>query len=213
MKYTELNKYVKSCGVQLPNGQIFLTKPLYAFKKVYTCGRSRDTSFNFPYMNVLTNMGSIKKRLYKEVMNKNCLAPAVANLIIPVGSLVNLSDSERKFRADSALCWNIIRLYDNQEVSFGVSKYTAKSTGNPAIYLSAKKSWERSNDLSKEIFEKYAKIYDPDNDKNLSYAESAIGYHLKTHWSTTPDGIFSRDREICAIGIHFFLEPETAVNY
>lgn len=50
MDWLETNEYVKNHGTLLPNGQVFLTKPLFVFKKVYgkTTGKAAVASLGIP---------------------------------------------------------------------------------------------------------------------------------------------------------------------
>lgn len=195
----ELNEYVKSMGIMLPNGQVFLEKPLFVFKKVYTYPDYKDKDYeNAILVNPRTLNEYVKNcRNYFGVSNH-----AVANLIIPAGSIVNLSNYEKKFRSDAAICWNIVRRKDRKHVQFAYSKHIAINKYLPLLYLPAKET----KNITLSDIKRNAKIYDWSNNE---LGNPYVIYNS----SVTPETPFDKSTNTCRSGIHFFLEPETAVDY
>ena len=194
MDYQEINQYIKSHGVALPNGQVFLKKPIFGFKKIRTftvepIEKIDRYSEHYLFRGIAQKMGY-----------PNHITGAIANIGIPAGALVNLCDTEKKLRADTAFCWNIIRIKDEKEVSFGWSKYDLNF-----IYRSTKFLYRPNKGLLRGIsiqdFKSYLKEY------------SILGTLCPEELVMTPSRPFNKSDEICESGIHFFLEPSSAVYY
>jgi len=205
MTVAEVNEYVKSHGIVLPTDQVFLTKSLHCFKKVFTYrgtpgGTEPDKapftpSYRRYWGEILeaytsNNINSARGRL-----------PAIANLIIPKGSIVNLASAlypsrgyslqsyDKKLRASFALCYSIVRMVDQTEVKVAVSEH------DPTF-----KYWPiKGRRLPGEI------------ERLKDYPSSSIGF-AKVHY-IYPRAPFSMDKNGCSSGIHFFVELQNALDY
>jgi len=185
MTNLEVNKYVKSHGLMLPNRQVFIKKPLYAFKNVDTYGRELDA--------IAISSGAVLEASFRDGRD---LTPAIANLVIPKGAIVNLTDydivgkstqiSSKKLRASMALCWNIIRLNDRKETRLARSRHDIDFEYRSCKNLVSAQEFE--------LLKGYPRWFNKD-------------YILR------PDNLFDMSTGTCASGIHFFVETIDAINY
>jgi len=188
--------YIKSHGVLLPNNQVFLTKPLFVFKKVL-CLKSENI-FNNPYPSLSLLEDEIKTQAKRNV---HYTMEGIANLIIPVGSIVNPPvTNELKIRANRAICYSIAGRYNKQQKTVGVSKYD-----NSFVYRSA---LENRPSSIKTYMKSYLKDY-------------GLGYPNSESYPSNPDmadytiypNKFNTNRTECRHGIHFFLKLKDALSY
>lgn len=195
MNVSEVTEYVKSRGITLPNGQVFITKPLYVFKKVYTYSNPDNKQFNLPDTEDLKEQA----QEFLKFNGQDWWDPAIANLLIPKGSIVGLPDlsyeystyhDKKKFRSSQALCWNIVRVYDEKEVRVAWSQYNPKF-----LYFPCKDYMNKS--LFKEL-----RHYPSEN-----MMSEYIDLLLK------PEHFFDMTDSVCSYGVHFFIEPHDALDF
>jgi len=185
MTVKEINDYIKSHGVLLPNKQVFLTKPLYAFKRVVTSGNS--------WYDVVTTKTGLSKILNDDI-GTGSSTKAIANLIIPKGAIVNTLDSEwnsetdksyKKLRASTAFCWSIIRLKDNFSMPVAASVWDSDFHYHSISLL----------------------------ETHIHVKDLSIEYGYCNNLLIATQNAFDTSRSECASGIHFFLESQDAVTY
>lgn len=200
--------YVKKHGVMLPNGQVFLEKPLFVFKKVRTYNNSLDSSIKNSLVtkNTYLNYDSFGPNLSGaailahsiNTVGKSTRVDGIANLILPAGTLVNLPVSSQlpKMRASQAIVHSIVRKHDQKEVALAFSGYGGSST-NRMTYLSPK-------------------FLVPNRVLSLIQTGAYETLH-RPGWMQTfvvnPQFAFDTSLDECRSGIHFFLEAEEALNY
>lgn len=203
MDFDETNDYIKSHGVSLPNGQVFLTKPIFGFKQVQTYPHTYDKKFkhiarnSFYKENCKNDLKDLwNTRQFEYGFNEE---DAIVNLIIPSGALVNLARThEQKLRASKAFCWNIVRVGDKKEV------YTARSAHNrDFVYYPHLVNEPNVNKAYKANELKYL----IDEFKEYS-AERVVEEEL-----LLPMYSFNTNYHECASGIHFFIESHLAEEY
>lgn len=176
---SELNQIVRKSGTKLKNGQYMLTKPLKVFKKIYT--KTIHTSYYAGY-------------------SVDC----IANLIIPIGAIVNLCEiGEKKFRASVAYCHSIVEQSSQKRVASGFSGYNKSF-----MYYSGKKLGLTDSDFENMVVdvEKYEVnnwSWRPDVNKRIKALNKC---------KVTPDA-FDLDTNTCSSGIHFFHELASAKSY
>lgn len=179
----EVNNYVKERGVLMSNGHVLLMEPLLVFKKILTYDRTEDPVYRGRKMN----------RDYEWLGYHNWYTRAIASMIIPVGSKVNLAqDSELKFRADKAFCYSISRIHNSKDVVAGRS-----SRRSGFRYLSAKAQGVTEG----QALEMGRKWKNHNRDKDLS------------KFMVYPEYSFDERTTTCASGVHFFIHSREAVNY
>lgn len=166
MNQNQINAYIRKHGIPLKNGQVMLTKPLYVFKKVYSRTKS------------------------------GYLASAIANLVIPIGAVVNLSSGvSKKLRANQAYCHSIVEQNTRKQSDKAISGYNSSF-----VYNSSRKLG-----LPNNIF-----------DNLVIDAEKYQEYHhvagLKK-CKIIPDTFNYQSTSVCSHGIHFFVELSSAKNY
>lgn len=172
---SELNAIVRKSGKKLKNGQFILTKPLKVFKKIF---------YNHPHAYRRTS--------------------CIANLIIPVGAIVNLCQEGdgKKFRASQAYCHSIFEVNSKRELAEAYSGYS-----NNFKYYSGKKLGLK--DIDFEDMVRDAELYE--NNQYTTAARSRIAAFKKC--KANPDSFGSGSTNTCSHGIHFFHEIQSAMNY
>jgi len=203
MNLTQSNNYVKSHGILIKDHQVFLTKPLKVFKKIQTYSPYYADEFkNMGFIGITDKHRSLYSRLKTRPEHNRRWhhTEAIANLIIPLGAIVNLaSTSEMKYRASEAYCWSICTRYiyptiitTAREVLSGYSAWD-----NNCIYISGKSIGLKLSDL-----------------ENMTRTDPAIRNHINkiSKCIVKPDSFNNGNKE-CSNGIHFFLESELAVKY
>lgn len=159
MNKKETNEFVLKHGVKLPNGQVFITKVMTVFKKVYVGGR-----YN----------------------RQHC----IATLLIPVGAIVNLSQTkECKLRTNEAICWNIVKREKGTKVR---SAYSGYNDSYKYVPIEGKTRISLSNYKKQYMTFKYR-----------SWANDII----------RPLENFNMSRDECSAGIHFFIERSRAEGW
>ena len=189
-----LNTKLKKHGVLLPNGQIFVTEPILGFKKVDTYAREYDRS-PVKWLNNFKACGY--------VMNKY---PAIVNLIIPAGALLNLaSTTNLKLRASNAVVHSIYRISDKKIVKYAKSKhsssYNYRSTG--ITYNTDVPSLIR---ITKEYDRKYWPEWMVEN-------EVFPSNEVDMKYGKVTSGAFDTGTNECSAGIHFFVDLDLAKRY
>jgi len=196
MNSDESNNYVKNHGILLFNNQVILTKPLKVFKQISTY--DNEDSFEFKKSLSIKRHSELYRRL-----NNRCLA--VANLVIPIGALVNLSVpgtfGEHKFRASEAYCWSVYRLQYKRGKLVSGGEVTSGYGRGVHVYLSGKSLGMNLSNLD-NITIHTARMFEELNNP----------HNPLTKCKVTPDK-FSLHEGTCSNGIHFFLESKLAVNY
>lgn len=198
------NKIVEQHGTKLPNGQVFLTKPLGVFKKVgipSTIGGYRvDQLKDAIRQTRQLNSGPAPKDIKTHLLNLNNwdIEDAVANLILPVGTLVNLADINSgtcKMRASRAICWSIYSCEQRKRrVNYAFSKHDTTFIYSPIQTNSNKNA-------SLKLVLDAASSFQP-----LScYSQIVPGLVVPDHFCTSV-------RE-CSEGVHFFIHSRDAVDY
>lgn len=187
---------IKSKGQVLPNGHIFLTNPIFGFKKVVT---SSD-----PYPR-LSNL-EVEEYLRK---NNECLyweEASIANLVIPAGSMVRLpNNSSGKIRASQALCYSIKTVKNGKTRRVAASQRSVMGRGRSFYF-----SYEWGIDTTKSNI---SPSFDKQNfmDKAHQYRDHETGFYGRS--LTLPSNGFDGSNLECAAGIHFFIDIERAINW
>lgn len=180
MRFKELNKFVKSHGVLLPNEQVMLTQPLHAFKKVY---------YRQP--------GSMRNH------------DAIANLVIPIGAIVNLAQEGdgQKMRASQAYCHSIFTADGKKELDTAHSGYD-----NTFQYHSGTKAGMKRKDFDDLVVDasKYMGFLSP-YDRN--YAANKSKLHGLNRCKVVPSTFQTNSTNTCSAGIHFFVDVKRALSY
>jgi len=190
----EVNNYVRSRGILLPNGQVFITSHMRVFKKVLVWGPRGDVRGILPPLTT-SEERFYTKRLDSCIKRGTC-EEGIANLVIPKGAIVNLAGeyphnknatncSDKKLRASTAFCWSIVRIFDFVEVPIATS-YHVKS-----FYYRSVKSLD-----------------DKIKVRNLT---SSYGEPSNMLMGTLKG--FDTSNKECSTGIHFFLELQSAIDY
>ncbi len=213
-----VRQFLNKHGIELPNGQWFITKPIFGYKKVYTYVSSRrklvpenlepwvqprqdihlfsgstHKSQLESVSRVLTKVrSSAKKSFYEKDLYLR--TEGVANLVIPPGSIVNPGFSENyesehiKFRSSMAICDSVYGLHDELPRAFGVSIHD-----NSFMYTSLKSM----GSIEPLISRRYV---DPDK---MNYDWHPTG---NSHpYIITPKNAMNPASRECASGIHFYL--------
>jgi hypothetical protein len=207
MDYIEENEIVKNHGLVLPNNQVFLTKPLGVFKKVY---QPSDLKNKDEMMNLVNNTGIGQRRCGETnsdiglVFSRSFtlgiglnLTPIIANLILPAGAIVNLAnDSNKKMRASRAVCWSLVGIQDGRYKNVACSGLNTRFLYYPAI--------------DQNIYEGQSQLKDLISDASrlshdVRYSKYGRNCVFPSFFGTTNLG--------CSGGIHFFLNHESAINY
>lgn len=201
MSIEQQQKYVKSHGVLLKNGQVFLEKPLFAFKKVHTYSSPKDYLFDDLKNNTMAKPRTSSK--VKSFINKMETdfrwtsynkSEAIANLIIPAGAIVNLPSLvsyERKMRSSHAYSHSVVRLSDNKMVPIGLSGYDKSF---PYFSIS---EFGFNGTIDDEYTKKFYIPGKEDVDYNFLLQPTSFDGSTLT----------------CRAGIHFFLELDDALEY
>jgi hypothetical protein len=203
MNIIETKNYVLKHGILLPNNQVFLTKPLLAFKKVCTHKELNDAVFkktnSIPLHAFAYTLDSAKKTASKAFRYNYVSIPAVANLIIPRGAIVNLPfTNQLKMRATQAYCHSIFGTgATNEEFVVAFSEYD-----NSFRYYSGKRVGLDTVGVPHEDFV-------ADIEKYFFHGhQGAIFKYCKAAVKDFDTGVSE-----CEAGIHFFAEAQLAVAY
>jgi hypothetical protein len=201
MNRKQTNDYIASHGKRVGIDKVFLEKPLFGFKYVKAANYGIE-QYNKNNLKIKDGvfLDTKNRKLISQALNSYVYDAAVANLIIPVGSFVNLAQGEScKARASQAFCWDIIRLKEKQSRN---SALVAWSTHDHWYYYFSAK--EQGADLSKCI--RMANLYEGQHIHGL---EPRL-FHSNIH---VPNGKFDMTKDECSSGIHFFVEPKRAERY
>lgn len=193
---TKTNNYVKQHGILLPNDQVFLTKPLFVYKKVYipTLGYSIPTAGQYGKKGVGGRKQVVSSWLKKYINRWGSNDKAIANLIIPAGATVNLARScAVKLRANKAYCWNIISQVSRDEVPGAVSGHDKSFH-----YYSLE-----------TLLPKYYTLEDLKDTCEL-YSQNSI---FSDHIISPKDKLFCNGSGECSSGIHFFVDQKRALDW
>ena len=181
----------------------FLTHPVYGFKKVYTYSHHQTDEVGrlFAY----TDAEFRKKEFDKFNKSTTFNIPAIANLAIPAGSIVNLaSHSENdKMRTNQVVIHSIVRICDERRVYGAISKWDKRY-----LYLSP----EMANDS--RVMPKFGT-----QEYNSNFQRSLLKYatYNRNTWinnsTIRPTYGFDTGTDVCSQGIHFFLDVNSALNY
>lgn len=172
---SELNAIVRKSGKKLKNGQFILTKPLKVFKKIY-----------------YTHSHAYGR------------TACIANLIIPVGAVVNLcQDGDgKKFRASQAYCHSIAEIGSKRQLAEGYSGYTTNFK-----YYSGKKLGLVDSDFEDMVRD--AELYERQQYTHQGRQKVTALKKCKA----VPDSFSSSSTSTCSAGIHFFHELQSALTY
>lgn len=169
MNLNQTNAFIKRHGILLPNGQVLLTKPLYVFKKVFGYNAGRDYSSR---------------------------TDSIANLVIPIGAVVNLAqNTSRKLRASQAYCHSIVSKNGKQQFNSGESWYVSSFKYKSGIRNGVQPKQFKNMVIDKEKY------------------ESNWGCTKVSACKVTPSSFDTTSTEECSAGVHFFLELNLAKNY
>lgn len=187
MRIGEANRYVKERGILLPNKQVLLTEPLKVFKKIRV------------------------DRISGSFGNWNNYEEAIANLVIPIGAVVNLADAYDgvKMRASQAYCFSIATINDKKEVDKGYSTYNSDFKYHSGKQLGLKDKDYENLALDHEKYFPTIRTWSAvPSDKKKEAKKQAF---LKS--KCVPDSFGLTAGVTCTGGIHFFLELKRALDY
>jgi hypothetical protein len=201
LDYFDCNRIIQNHGIKLPNGQVYLTKPLGVFKKVKTPSKdTRQSVLGGKNVRLIDCSELILDRVktLAAASDRHYMQSAIANLVLPVGTIVNLAQNNScKMRASQAICWSISQKGGQDGgVEFA---YPMRSSSDLVYqpYVSGRLGSCFSD------YERMAKRV-----RSYNWAN-----HTPKEIMVSPDLPFSSSLEECDSGIHFFLESERAVNY
>ena len=191
-------KFIESKGQKLVNGFVFLTKPIFGFKKVFS---------NSDNWNHLSN-----KELEVEIRNSTyprMSEISIANLVIPTGSLVRLPhDESGKMRANQAVCWSIKTLNNGAARRVARSQRLGTNDVHNPLYFSLE-WYNKEVNKGKSL---YAKTFiDSYLDQFNYFGNHFVGGAGRS--LILPTNGFDTSNYECAAGIHFFIDIERAVNW
>lgn len=175
--YEATKEFLNKNAIKLPNGQWRLKAPLCGFKKVYHDRKVRSTSY-WPYSS--TDWTTRRD-------------DAIANIVIPAGTVVNLSKS-CKLRAEQAYCHSIVDSKTHRQLA------SAYSTRNYSFYYQSGVKAGVAEDLFKKLYKDEEKVQ-----------KDAIAKQLLNCKVAVPN--FDYTTNECSPGIHFFLDLQRAINY
>lgn len=191
-----LFKYLESHGKSIANNQWFLTKPLFGFKKVFTYHKEKEAYVQeaFEDPNPLLPLIATDE-------------PAIANLIIPAGSLICFSHSinqellaVKKIRASQAICANIVRIEGHSYAQFAVAGRQRKKGDKPFYYLP---SHNQNHISTKNAYNLCPQVYNSNKYYEKSRNRSLI----------VPQEHYDMSNDDCSSGIHFFADIDSALIY
>jgi hypothetical protein len=166
MNHKQVTNIISAHGFLLPNGQFQLHKPMKVFKKVYSTDH-----------------------------NNRVTAKAIANLILPVGAIINPPQgNSNKCRASEAFCWSIVEIKKHTQLTMASSGHTANFK-----YRSARA-------LGMDI-----KTLFTVNPRTINAYPIHIASML--HQVMCKPDAFSYHRRECDPGIHFFVEHTDAIAW
>lgn len=180
-------RIVENHGTLCRNGQLYVEEPLLGYKKVFTYGSRHDDLMH------LHGVEAVKR--YMD-------APAVATIIIPKGSLLNLAQNLlNKFRASQAICQSIERIPGKGTASI------ARSGHNYNFYY-------RSVTDTRHVLILREQPSDQEKMKNLYALEAPLNLeNLRNQYVVKPEKPFNTNIDECASGIHFFVNRYEAEQY
>ncbi len=201
MNKQETNDYILKHGFLLPNDQVFLSKPMLAFKQI-KCANPVHDEYLKRHIKKARNYEQVEDLSDKIDVAKFEIQyfyePAIASLVIPAGATVNLAQTHKcKVRSDYAFCWSVTRIYDHKSMPFGVSQRD-NSFYNAGTYtpLSIKDIQEVTMSTYEVLNETGDWLY-AESLKHCAYDPNSFAYHT----------------DECSAGVHFFVEANAAVNY
>lgn len=130
---------------------------------------------------------------------------AVANLVVPIGAVVNLADgSSRKFRTNQAYCFSIAKVSSRKEVAVAYSSWDSYFK-----YRSGKHLGLTLNDIQNLVHDAEKYVKGGEHSRNL---EAQNKKKILEAAKCIPSNFFT-GTAVCAQGIHFFLELDLAKSY
>lgn len=180
-------RLIEAYGTLLRNGQLYVEKPLLGYKKVFTYAPRYDALMQ------LQGVEGVKRYTHTH---------AVATIVIPKGSLLNLAqNSTNKYRASQAICQSIERIFDK------CMTHVARSGHSYDFY------YYPVTDI-RNVFVLQEQPSDQEKMKNLHRLDTSLDLeNLRNRYVIKPKVHFNTSTAECASGIHFFLNKNEAEQY
>lgn len=141
--------------------------------------------------------------VFKKVYERSNSSHSIANLVIPIGAVVNLAEDcswnpTFKMRASQAYCHSIATKHSKKQIKVAESGHRTSFVYHSGIQLGLKDS-DFKNIV--ENHEKYIQQYLPKTQDSFKKCKCV------------PDAFDTASTRECSTGIHFFLDLQRALDY